>query len=174
MTINQQFCKNPNPRLAITPSASVILPLKTPYLELDLDFELDSWFLEIPSSVESETETPSSAELLPETLSLVELETAKPSSMMSRIRTYRSLRAIGVRYCESDYMTERCLYNALTWICAGYDGGAAEITASGHRIPLVVAVEGVGSMILERVRVVAACTLLNRRTIRSADPAGII
>lgn len=71
-------------------------------------------------------------------------------------------------------MTDWYICNALTWICAGYDGGAAEIAASGHRIPLVIAVEGVGSMVLQRVGVVAARTLLNRRTIRSADPAGII
>ncbi|KAG6406320.1 hypothetical protein SASPL_133920 [Salvia splendens] len=53
-------------------------------------------------------------------------------------------------------------------------GGAAEIAAGGEGIPLVVAVEGVGGVVLERVRVIAARALLNCGAIRSADPAGVI
>lgn len=62
----------------------------------------------------------------------------------------------------------------LTGICARSDGGASEIAASGDGIPLVVAVEGEGGVVAERVGDEAAAALLDGGAVGSPVAAGIV
>jgi len=62
----------------------------------------------------------------------------------------------------------------LTWVSANDDSSSTKIAAIWDRILLIVLIEGIRSMVSDRIWVVAASTRLNCRAISTTIATGIV